>query len=375
MKASFYTEIFIILFFFSFVTSFSQKNQLHTISGTITEKETGNPIPLVNVYLDGTTIGTTTNLNGQYTITNIPTDTYQIIASMIGFEQEKKSIQFTKKSTTQINFRLKTRSYKLDEISIITERDYVWNNNADLFQEQFLGTSINSEECKIVNREILDFVKTKDVQLIAKAKSPLVVVNKALGYRVFFDLKEFELSNSKEINYNGNTRFEELIPKNRNQKIEWEEKRKEAYNGSQRHFLTSLCKNQLIENGFYTYKLSEPNWGNLRRQDYLIPNLSGALQKVSESEWSLLFDDYIMIKYVDEWEEEGFKTYRNYLGSNIYKVLNFQTSWIKLLYGYVIFDNNGNLIEDFKNIKVFGYWGWQRVADLLPTNYLPQEIE
>ena len=26
-----------------------------------------------------------------------------------------------------------------------------------------------------------------------------------------------------------------------------------------------------------------------------------------------------------------------------------------------------------KGIKVFGYWGWQKVTDLLPTNYIPNQ--
>ena len=74
---------------------------------------------------------------------------------------------------------------------------------------------------------------------------------------------------------------------------------------------------------------------------------------------------------MEEWEEIGFLEHRNYLGSKIFRVLNHQTSWINLPYGYATFDINGNIVDDYKSIKVYGYWGWQKVACLLPTNYVP----
>ena len=38
-----------------------------------------------------------------------------------------------------------------------------------------------------------------------------------------------------------------------------------------------------------------------------------------------------------------------------------------------MFDINENIVDNYKSIKVFGYWGWQKVADLLPTNYIPNQ--
>jgi len=38
---------------------YSQPNQLCTVSGLILDKESGEPIPSVNVFLDATTLGTT----------------------------------------------------------------------------------------------------------------------------------------------------------------------------------------------------------------------------------------------------------------------------------------------------------------------------
>jgi len=192
-----------------------------------------------------------------------------------------------------------------------------------------------------------------------------------LGYKILFDLKEFVLSSNGEISYYGSTRFEELIPESESQKSDWKESRENAYNGSLRHFLVSLSDDRLEENGFYTYIINSPNWDNLRRRDFLVPNFSVALRRVSEIERGLQFNNYIMITYMEEWEESGFLAYRNYLGSKIFRELDHQTSWITLPYGYATFDINGNIVDDYKSIKVYGYWGWQKVANLLPTNYVP----
>ncbi|MCH8928854.1 MAG: TonB-dependent receptor [Candidatus Marinimicrobia bacterium] len=54
-----------------------------TISGVITG-ENGNPIIGANVWLKGTTIGSSTRIDGSYRISGIPNGAYQIIAAHIG---------------------------------------------------------------------------------------------------------------------------------------------------------------------------------------------------------------------------------------------------------------------------------------------------
>jgi hypothetical protein len=54
------------------------------LAGRVVDAENGNPIPGVNVYLQGTTLGGATDLDGNYYIINIPPGTYTLTASMIG---------------------------------------------------------------------------------------------------------------------------------------------------------------------------------------------------------------------------------------------------------------------------------------------------
>ena len=56
-----------------------------TIKGTVTNQETGEVMPGVNVSLIGTTKGDATDASGQYEITNVAAGTYQIKASYLGY--------------------------------------------------------------------------------------------------------------------------------------------------------------------------------------------------------------------------------------------------------------------------------------------------
>ena len=80
------------------------------LAGKITDKSTGEPIPFVNVILVGTTIGAATDVDGYYTILNIPPGTYSVRASAIGYNNmtvENVNIQID--FTTKIDLRLKNK--------------------------------------------------------------------------------------------------------------------------------------------------------------------------------------------------------------------------------------------------------------------------
>src|SRR5699024_6376692 len=64
--------------------------QAGTITGTVTNAETGEPMPGVSVYCEGTKIGDATNKNGAYKITGVEPGEYTLIAQFIGYKRTKK---------------------------------------------------------------------------------------------------------------------------------------------------------------------------------------------------------------------------------------------------------------------------------------------
>lgn len=85
------------------------------ISGTVYDKESGDPLPFVNVVFKHSTVGTITDVNGSYHIrTTTPSDT--LIATCLGYAPQKVTI---KKNTAQtIDFNLMTNMLAIDEVIV-----------------------------------------------------------------------------------------------------------------------------------------------------------------------------------------------------------------------------------------------------------------
>ncbi|MEN3323929.1 TonB-dependent receptor [Mariniflexile soesokkakense] len=75
----------------------------------------GEPLPYVNVYLKGTSKGTTTDENGFYKINAVETGNYTLLASFTGFQTQRKNI--TVPSNSVINFDL-LESELLEEVVV-----------------------------------------------------------------------------------------------------------------------------------------------------------------------------------------------------------------------------------------------------------------
>ena len=77
------------------------------ISGTITEVDTKNKLPGVNIILKGTYYGSASNENGEYLIENIGPGNYDVEVSMIGYKvMLQTGIPVDVGKTSHIDFHL-----------------------------------------------------------------------------------------------------------------------------------------------------------------------------------------------------------------------------------------------------------------------------
>ena len=97
------------------VTSIVANAQLTKIMGTITDGDIGEPLPFVNIVFKGTSIGVTSDFEGNYSIeTETPGDT--LIASFIGYEKSYARVSQGKFQV--INFVMKSQNILLDDVII-----------------------------------------------------------------------------------------------------------------------------------------------------------------------------------------------------------------------------------------------------------------
>src|SRR5690606_16465492 len=67
------------------------QDQQVTVTGTVTSSEDGATLPGVNVVIKGTSLGTTTDIDGKYTI-QAPDANSILIFSFIGYEPQEVAI-------------------------------------------------------------------------------------------------------------------------------------------------------------------------------------------------------------------------------------------------------------------------------------------
>lgn len=80
--------IFFLLFAFGGMIAFSQTG---TLRGKAVDRSTRELLPAAAIQIVGTQLGASTDEEGEFVISNIPVGTYQVRASLIGFEPQVKS--------------------------------------------------------------------------------------------------------------------------------------------------------------------------------------------------------------------------------------------------------------------------------------------
>lgn len=86
--------------------------QQQKVSGTVTDDETGEPLPGVSVLVEGTSIGAITDLKGKYSV-DAPKDA-TLTFSFMGFMTERVAV-----SGSVIDVKLKSDVKKLDEVVVV----------------------------------------------------------------------------------------------------------------------------------------------------------------------------------------------------------------------------------------------------------------
>lgn len=399
-----------LLIFCFFITSISFAQKI--ITGRILFEN--EPMPDVSVYLNGTTQGTTTNDQGEFSL-QVEDGKYQLIISYLGFETIEYALD-TNTYNRLLQFVLKEKTNMLDEIVVgKTNYDNKWRQNLNKFKRNLLGDSRFAMNCKIINEKDLFFENYKESKgFSAISRKPLIIENKSLGYKITFDLVEFSLKNNF-FRYKGYTKFEELKGNTRKQK-KWNKNREKAYNGSFTHFLNCLVNNKVEEEGFtisqtnkrkktdrptkqevdaaidIIYK-SEPrlailnidlkNPKNPKDLAYLlarklrIDKIVDSLYNLPLNEKALKFNKngntylnipwILTVTYNKEKEEYEYYSVRK-------EQRKHQTSILKPIKMPSLINQNFKLVSPF-DVSFEGYWIFERLSHTLPLDYIPNKTQ
>lgn len=104
------------------ISTFSAFAQKGTIEGTVIDAGSDEPIPFLNVYLESdNTIGTTTDFNGDYSL-SAPAGTQVIIYSSLEYGKIKRTVTVTEGQTVTENVEIKKSEVEVETIVVKTDK-------------------------------------------------------------------------------------------------------------------------------------------------------------------------------------------------------------------------------------------------------------
>ena len=115
MKIRFFTILSLLFGLFSYA-------QTGTISGTITDAGTGEPLLGANVLVRGTQTGATTNEMGYYKLPDMEPDTYTLRVFFMGYETKTREVTVGSGEDIVLDFSLNESSSVLNEVVISANR-------------------------------------------------------------------------------------------------------------------------------------------------------------------------------------------------------------------------------------------------------------
>lgn len=116
-----YFKFSVVLFLLLISTIGFSQNAI--IKGFVYEKQTGEPALFTTVYLKGTTIGATSDVNGFYSITKIPPGTYTLMITSVGFDSIKEEVTVKAGEVLNKKLFLAKSSLQLDAVEVSADNE------------------------------------------------------------------------------------------------------------------------------------------------------------------------------------------------------------------------------------------------------------
>jgi hypothetical protein len=133
-------------------------NGVGAITGYITDAATGEPLVGANVVINGTAIGSATDVTGKYYIASVNSGTYNVKVAYIGYETISVNLEIKAKHIANLNIPLQQSDLALEEVVI--------TGNKPLIQKSMTSSTsiISSDETGYsIQPPIFSDVKAKDI--------------------------------------------------------------------------------------------------------------------------------------------------------------------------------------------------------------------
>jgi len=317
------------------------------IKGKVVD-EFDQPLASATVYYEGTTYVTLTDEEGKFNLVYDAKINRPLVVSYLGY-----NTAYVATYTTDVMLKIimEQATNSLKEVVIKKDR-FSRKEKLAIFRERFLGITRFGLKTVIENEDDIAFEYDEEKRMLkAYSDKPLQIFNRSLGYKINYELVDFEIRFSKvslhphtvtHSFYSGYTRFEEItttasIIRNR----------EAAYQGSPMHFFRCLKDGSWGKDSFQLFEkglLTSP-------EDHF---------KVSKEDES----------YKVSIKKQNFVDLKDFKFTAVFGLL-FDGGDQSTVYFYsdvIYIDDFGNLLST-RDVAFSGAIQSKRVGDTLPINY------
>lgn len=370
----------------------------------------------MSVYLDNTSIGTTTNESGEFILDHISPAKYRLIVSGVSFKTFSKMID-TRVAVPHMTIKLSAAAHLLKGAVVRAADPDGWVTWGALFTRLFVGTSPAARDCRILNPDVLKFRKNDDSTLTVYADKPILLHNGGLGYDIRYTLEDFTYDPvAAVVAYSGEVFFKDLALTSRRRAAGWRKARHDVYNGSFLHFKRAFYSNKLDSQGFELNRLvrivNKPKQRAIllfARRPQLIDTVDSTVRKIGPTKITkyhvvdstdfyrhalkepdslidhqpiptdsvgfmedsttagLYFKDSLEVVFYLKGNPSEYKRI-----SNTWHLL-YPVSRITLLNKRPIYLLNNGFHYQAEDIQITGYWAWaDTMGTILPFDYRPE---
>jgi hypothetical protein len=340
---------------------------LYTISGKVVDKNTKAPLQGASVFAQNTTFGVATDSEGEFRL-KLPAGGYDLVVTFTGYETESFRISNATEADKNLIIEVKPREKEMQEVSVVATNEVAdgLQKYGQFFFDHFIGKSSFSRQCSLANPSVLKFYFSKKRnRLKVVAEEPLQIINNALGYNIKYSIDSFTYD------YNTNTAFSlgyplfEELTGTASQGVKWMENRKRAYNGSMLHFMRSLYRQSLTDEGFEVQLLANQNGTD---KPLPIKNIYPALNFQRDDSLRVVqflpTRPNIAVIYKKEKPEQLYLEEFDTKASD-----KIQVSLITINTKEPLIIEENGYYYDQQDLTFNGYWGFERVGDMVPFDF------
>jgi hypothetical protein len=262
---------------------------------------------------------------------------------------------------------LEQEQRSMETVAVVATNEVMngWEQYGKLFLENFIGTSPNASQCKLLNPQCLHFFFSKKKnRLKVTAKENLLIRNDALGYDIRYQLDSFNIEFNGSISQYAGYAFFQEIDTTTFVKNLYQRNRTRTYMGSRLHFMRTLYDSTVNDEGFIVEKVG----GNTSSgKGMAITDLYDSTIYVRDSadDVSIGWDGLYRIHYTLVPPHASFLQ-QHQLPANT----KYQTTLLFVNDSFGI-EPNGYFYEELDVMNKGGYWAWKKIAELLPYDYEP----